>query len=117
MVQHLKRGAKRVRRRVRRCILAVQFEDVPPDPRAALGAPGLTRACQRVADLAHGYFRDAHAAMRRCDRRAMKPARLMGATYAALLARIERRGWDQPAERVSLPNWQKLWLALRYGLA
>jgi len=90
---------------------------VPHDPRAALGAPGLARACQRVADLAHGYFRDAHAAMARCDRRAMKPARLMGATYAALLARIERRGWDRPAERVSLPKWQKLWLALRYGLA
>jgi len=90
---------------------------VPHDPRAALGARGLARACQRVADLAHGYFRDAHAAMARCDRRAMKPARLMGATYAALLARIERRGWDRPAERVSLPKWQKLWLALRYGLA
>jgi presqualene diphosphate synthase len=90
---------------------------VPHDPRAALGAPGLARTCQRVADLAHGYFRDAHAAMRRCDRRAMKPARLMGATYAALLSRIERRGWDRPAERVSLAKWQKLWLALRYGLA
>ncbi|MBN9559291.1 MAG: presqualene diphosphate synthase HpnD [Alphaproteobacteria bacterium] len=90
---------------------------VPHDPRAALGASGLARACQRVADLAHSYFRDAHEAMRRCDRPAMKPARLMGATYAALLARIERRGWDRPAERVSLPKWQKLWLALRYGLA
>ncbi len=46
----------------------------------------------------------------------MKPARLMGATYAALLARLERRGWRLPAHRVSLPLWQKLWLALRYGL-
>ncbi len=90
---------------------------VPHDPRAALGAPGLARACQRVADLAHDYFREAHAAMSRCDERAMKPARLMGATYAALLSRIERRGWDRPAERVSLPKWQKLWLALRHGLA
>jgi phytoene synthase len=41
----------------------------------------------------------------------------MGATYAALLARLERRGWSQPAGRVSLPKWQKLWLALRHGLA
>jgi phytoene synthase len=46
----------------------------------------------------------------------MKPARLMGATYAALLTRIERQGWQFPAPRVSLPAWQKLWLALRYGL-
>ena len=57
------------------------------------------------------------ATMARCDAKAMKPARLMGATYAAMLARLERRGWSRPAERVSLPAWQKLWLALRYGVA
>ena len=55
--------------------------------------------------------------MRRCDANAMKPARLMGATYAAILARLERQGWSSLHERVSLPAWQKLWLALRYGLA
>ena len=90
---------------------------VPHDPRAALGAPGLGRACEATAALAHGYFRAADEAMLACDRRAMKPARLMGATYAALLARIERRGWDRPGSRVSLPKWRKAWIALRYGLA
>ena len=55
--------------------------------------------------------------MRLCDTKAMKPARLMGATYAAILSRLERRGWSRHDERVSLPAWQKLWLALRYGLA
>ncbi|MBS0561927.1 MAG: presqualene diphosphate synthase HpnD [Proteobacteria bacterium] len=89
---------------------------VPRDPAAALTAPGLGAVCARVAALAHQHFRSAHAAMDRCDPRAMKPARLMGATYAAILARLERRGWRQPAPRVSLPLWQKLWLALRYGL-
>jgi phytoene synthase len=53
--------------------------------------------------------------MQECDRRAMRPARLMGATYAAILARLERRGWTQPDRRVSLPAWQKLWLVVRYG--
>lgn len=90
---------------------------VPRDPRAALDAPGLAEVCERVAGLARGYFRDAEAAMRRCDQRAMKPARLMGATYAALLGQIERRGWDRIGERASLPKWRKLWIALRYGLA
>ncbi len=89
---------------------------VPRDPRAALGSPGLPEVCRRLAGLASGYFRQADAAMRACDRRAMKPARLMGATYAAILARIEQRGWDRIGERVSLPKWRKLWLALRYGL-
>jgi presqualene diphosphate synthase len=90
---------------------------VPHDPAAALLAPGLRHVCVRVAELAHDHFRAASEAMRNCDAKAMKPARLMGATYAAILSRLERRGWSPPQERVSLPAWQKLWLALRYGLA
>jgi len=90
---------------------------VPHDPLAALHAPGLREVCARVATLAHQHFRAAAEAMQHCDAKAMKPARLMGATYAAILSRLERRGWSPPHERVSLPAWQKLWLALRYGLA
>ena len=94
----------------------LEAEGVPADPRAALAHPALARVCRRVAALAEGYFRDASAAMERCDRRAMKPARLMGATYAAILARLQDSGWADPTQRVSLPKWQKIWLALRYGL-
>ena len=89
---------------------------VPHDPQAALASPALRAVCERVAALARGYFREAHAAMQSCDRKAMKPARMMGATYAAILARLERSRWAKPEQRVSLPIWQKLWLALRYGL-
>jgi phytoene synthase len=90
---------------------------VPHDPAAALRSPSLPLVCARVAALAHEHFRAAAAAMRACDAKAMKPARLMGATYAAILSRLERRGWARPDERVSLPTWQKLWLVLRHGLA
>ncbi|MGA8194805.1 MAG: presqualene diphosphate synthase HpnD [Acetobacteraceae bacterium] len=90
---------------------------VPHDPSAALHAPGLSRVCARVAALAHQHFRAAREAMANCDAKAMKPARLMGATYAAILSRLERRGWARSDQRVSLPAWQKLWLALRYGVA
>jgi phytoene synthase len=89
---------------------------VPHDPHAALTAPGLGMVCARVAALAHGYFQEAAEAMRQCDRRAMRPARLMGATYAAILTRLERRGWRDPGTRVSLSKWQKLRLALRFGV-
>ena len=90
---------------------------VPHDPMAALRAPQLPEVCTRVAALAHAQFRAARDAMAECDRTAMRPARLMGATYAAILARLERRGWARLDERVSLPVWQKLWVAVRYGLA
>ncbi len=89
---------------------------VPADPVAILTAPGLPAACDRLAILAHGYFREAGDAMALCDRTAMKPARLMGATYDSILSLLERRGWKRLDQRVSLPKWRKLWLACRYGL-
>ena len=88
---------------------------VPRDPAGALACARIGAVCARVAALAHQHFATAAAAMRDCDRRAMRPARLMGATYGALLRRIERRGWDHPADRISLPAWQKLWIALRHS--
>ena len=61
-------------------------------------------------------FDAAHASMRACDRRAMRPARLMGATYAALLDRLEARGWHDLHQRVRVPTWRKLWIAARHAL-
>jgi len=67
----------------------------------------------RMAAQAHEHFQEAAFSMDRCDRRAMRPARLMGATYAALLARLERRGWTRLDQAVRVPKWQKLWIAAR----
>jgi presqualene diphosphate synthase len=89
---------------------------VAADPAAILTAPGLPVVCDRLAMLAHGYFRTAQEAMDLCDKAAMKPARLMGATYDSILSVLQRRGWKRLDERVSLPKWKKLWLACRYGL-
>ena len=92
-------------------------QGVPADPAAVLHHPGLPAVCAAVAAMARGHFRDAGLAMARCRRRAMKPARLMAATYEAILTRLERRGWDRPEIAVRLPKRQKLWIALRHGLA
>ncbi len=89
---------------------------VPLDPAGALASPALPLVCARVAERAHANFFEAEEAMRRCDPRAMRPARLMGATYAAVLARLERRGWTRLDRPAKLPKWQKLWIALRHGL-
>ena len=89
---------------------------VAANPVTILTDPGLPAVCEKLAAVAHGYFRDARAAMESCDRKAMKPARLMAATYDSILSAVERRGWERLNERVSLPKWKKLWLACRYGL-
>ena len=95
----------------------LQDASVPPEPQTALSAPGLPAVCDRMVELARQHFALAREAMAQCDQRAMRPARLMGATYAALLDRIARRGFSSPLDRVSLTKWQKLWIALRYGTA
>jgi len=89
---------------------------VPADPAEALHNPGLPAVCARMATDAHRHFTEAHAAMRRCAPRAMRPVRLMGASYDALLHRLERRGWDTLSEPVRVPKWQKLLIALKYAV-
>jgi phytoene synthase len=90
---------------------------VPLDPETALANPRLAQVCERTARTARSHFESAHAAMVRCDRRAMKPARLMSASYSAILDRLERRGFSRPTERVSVPKWHKLLIALRFALS
>lgn len=100
-----------------RCYLPREyFVSAPASAGAALECGDLPEVCDRVAALAHGHFRDAAAAMARCDRRAMRPAWLMGATYAAILRRLERRGWRRLDVPVKLSKVEKIWLLLRYGL-
>jgi phytoene synthase len=90
---------------------------VPHDPAAALESLALPQVCARLAADARRHFNDARAYMEHCDPKAMKPARLMGETYAAILTNLERNGWRDLEVRVGLPPWTKLWLLVRYGLA
>ena len=87
---------------------------VPPDPHEALRHPALPALCARMASQAHRHFDQALTAMLRCDPRAMKPARLMAATYATLLDNLQQRGWSHPETPVRLSKWQKIRIALRH---
>jgi phytoene synthase len=86
---------------------------VPETPQAALASPALRQVCARLADLAAQKFAEADAAMARCDPRAMRPARLMSASYRPLLKILRARDFDITRPRVSLPKWRKLVLAGR----
>ncbi len=87
---------------------------VPPEPEDALQHAALPALCARLAAAAHRHFDAAAAAMLRCDPAAMRPARLMGATYAALLERLQQRGWSTPEQPVRLSRWQKILIALKH---
>jgi len=85
-------------------------------PGEVLRHPNIGQACDKLADLAEHHFREARVAMALCPRRAMRPARAMGAVYHAQLVRLRQRGWQRLEEPIKLPKSVKLWLALRHGL-
>ncbi len=89
---------------------------IPHDPQQLLAHPALPAVCARMALMAHRYFDDAALHMKACDPKAMKPAKVMGASYAAILDRLEARGWDRLDVPVKVAKWRKLWIALRHGV-
>jgi phytoene synthase len=54
--------------------------------------------------------------MKLCDAKAMRPARLMAASYKPLLKILREKKFDYAGGRVSLPKWRKLALAARLYL-
>ena len=75
----------------------------------------LPEACQALARRARQHFAGAHVAMAACAKAPMRPAAIMGGVYRAILERLIVADWRDPFARISLPKWQKLWLAFRYG--
>ncbi|HVA12873.1 MAG TPA: presqualene diphosphate synthase HpnD [Stellaceae bacterium] len=98
----------------RQLLVAAGIEATEPD--IVIRHPNLALACDQLADIAERHFADAQAAMAACSRRAMRPARAMGAVYRAQLAMLRERGWRRLGEPIKLAKSTKLWLALRHGL-
>jgi phytoene synthase len=85
-------------------------------PAVVLANPATAGVCAELADMAEARFAEARAAMRQCDRRAMRPAAAMAAVYGAALDRLRARGWTRLNEPAPVAKPVKLWLALRHGL-
>jgi phytoene synthase len=98
----------------REYLLAAGITATTPDE--VLRHHNLAVACDKLAHRAENHFREARTAMAQCPRRAMRPARAMGAVYHAQLMRLRQRGWSRLDEPIKLPKSIKLWLALRHGL-
>jgi phytoene synthase len=88
--------------------------DLSPD--AVLAHPNLPAVCEEMTSLAKTRLQRARALLSQCERRRMRPARLMLESYERILHRLEARGWTRPRERVRLSRPEKLWVAFRYSL-
>jgi presqualene diphosphate synthase len=91
-------------------------EYVPVTVAGALASPQLPLVCAKLAELADKYFAQAEASMRLCRRRAMRPAKLMAASYRPLLGILRASNFAYSEHRVSLPKYKKLLLAARLYL-
>jgi phytoene synthase len=94
----------------------LEAEAIPFDAKAALESPSLPKVCAKLERLARKYFYEAETAMKLCDPHAMRPARLMAASYKPLLKILRQRNFSYANGRVSLPKWRKLALAARLYL-
>jgi phytoene synthase len=61
---------------------------------------------------ARAYYLRARGSLAAADRRALAPAEAMRLIYERLLARIEARGFDVFHERIALPRYERVGLAL-----
>ena len=86
--------------------------DPAPHPAAVLASPHLTPVCHRMLAAARNYFTQAETAMAQCDHRAMRPARLMAASYRAVLDALERRGWQNLTQPPRIGTLRKLRILL-----
>ena len=84
-------------------------------PADMLAHPNLPAVCRDLASVAQRHFAEADAAMRQCAKGPMRPARIMGAVYGAILEKLIAWNWRDFTTPVKVPKWRKLWLALRYG--
>jgi 15-cis-phytoene synthase len=69
------------------------------------------------AARARFYYHKAMAALPPADRRAQRPGLIMAAIYSALLAEIERDGFQVLTQRTSLTPLRKLWIAWKTWIA
>lgn len=82
------------------------------DLRAGRMTPAVAALLERQAQRARDQFQRADAALPPEDARRLVAARIMGAIYRDLLARITARDYDVFSERVRVPRFHKARLAI-----
>lgn len=83
-------------------------------PKDVMQSSSLAAVCRDLASEAIKQYAAADNAMKACNPAAMRPAKIMRAYYKAILDRLIKKDWQNISERVTLPQWQKIWLVMRY---
>ncbi|HLY05788.1 MAG TPA: presqualene diphosphate synthase HpnD [Rhizomicrobium sp.] len=84
-------------------------------PSQVIAQPAVDPVCRGLAELAVHQYRDAERIMQTRPRGDLRPCRLMGAVYSAILARMQQRGWLAPRKRTRIPKIVLIALVLRHA--
>ena len=85
-------------------------------PRDIIRHAAIPKVCDALARIAKERFAGARAALKECDRRALRPAVVMMMLYRRLLEALERRGWTSLDVPVRISKPEKILIAFRYGV-
>jgi squalene synthase HpnD len=79
-------------------------------------APGLPHLCDSIASRAETHFTNAAAIVRQADPDAVRPAVMMMQVYRRILDKLLKRGWQSLDADVGPSKFEKLMIAVRYGI-
>jgi presqualene diphosphate synthase len=83
------------------------------DPTDVLQMSQLSAVCRDLAKITREHYEKSDAFIKKCPAIAMRPARIMRNYYGAIFDRLIELDWRDPAKRVTLSKWRKMFLVLK----
>jgi presqualene diphosphate synthase len=96
---------------------ALAAAGIPQEPHQAATHPALAKVLADVGARAKEHYVQAETAMTKCERRAMRPARMMKEAYRPYLDRLEAAGWrleDVQSPSKLAKTAHRLWIAAKH---
>ncbi len=83
-------------------------------PAELIRHPGIEAVCLELAETTATRYREASEILSGCDRKTVRPARIMMHVYRAIFKKLRQRGWRRLDEPVSISKLRKV-LAVIFG--
>jgi squalene synthase HpnD len=77
-------------------------------PAEMIRLSGMEAACLELAETTAARYAEAAAILSKCDRKAVRPARIMMHVYRTIFEMLRQRGWLRLDEPVSMSKLQKI---------
>jgi squalene synthase HpnD len=83
---------------------------------AVIAHPALADVCEVLSCIAQQRYREVRGFIKQCDRDSVRPAIMMMEVYSQIFQKLTKRGWTKLTTPVGLTKFEKIWIAIRYGI-